>query len=97
MRGLHVRSDTRTEFIKEETFGLVKTLGWEIAGSTTLPVESSTRMSFFGSGQIERIKVRCWQIHLDTLCLSFVKYIVYLLLNRGAERTLFVLYGPCWA
>jgi len=54
--GLHVRSDTRTEFIKEETFGLVKTLGWEIAGSITLPVESSTRMSFFGSGQIERIK-----------------------------------------
>ena len=75
MSGLHVRSDTRTEFIKEETFGLVKTLGWEIAGSITLPVESSTRMSFFGSGQIERIKVRCWQIHLDTLCLSFVKYI----------------------
>jgi len=56
MSGLHVRSDTRTEFIKEETFGLVKTLGWEIAGSITLPVESSTRMSFFGSGQIERIK-----------------------------------------
>jgi len=54
--GVHVRSDTRTEFIKEETFGLVKTLGWEIAGSITLPVESSTRMSFFGSGQIERIK-----------------------------------------
>ena len=72
MSGLHVRSDTRTEFIKEETFGLVKTLGWEIAGSITLPVESSTRMSFFGSGQIERIKVRYWhwQIHLD--CLSYV-------------------------
>jgi len=54
--GLHVLSDTRTDFIKEETFGLVKTLGWEIAGSITLPVQSSTRMSFFGSGQIERIK-----------------------------------------
>ena len=23
--------------------------------------------------------------------------IVYLFLSRGAERTLFVLYGPCWA
>ena len=28
---------------------------------------------------------------------NYRNYIVYLFLSRGAEHTLFVLYGPCWA
>ena len=58
MSGPYVRTNTKVEYMLEETYGLVKTLGWSVAGHMTFNVHHDIRLQFFGSGQMDKIKVR---------------------------------------